>query len=452
MNEPTLPASLDAEESVLGTILVKGEAIDRVIEIIEPRDFFRQAHRRIFEAMKRLSEDKGTSVDFITLKEELQRAGHLDDVGGPAYVSSLAKGVASSTNIEHYARIVKEKARLRGIIETGNKMVANAYKAEQESAEILHTADRQLLTLQSDRQSDLVDISTTGAALRERLNERLQRKGEVTGVATGYTSIDHETLGWQPSDLIIVGARPSIGKTMFALNTAVAVAKNEDHVVAIFSLEMKRVRLEDRILAHIAQVDAMAIRSGLLTREDCTELASAIEVMSRLHIHVDESPGLTAESIRHSCRRLKLEGRLDLVIVDYVQLMASTAAKGANRNEQITDASRRLKNLAAECDVPILLMSQLSRANDKRPDPRPRLSDLRESGALEQDADIVSFLHRANHKQDGATAFIIEKQRDGPTGEVNLTLSRDTQTFTDGGIAPEPEPQAPKTKKPRKMT
>jgi replicative DNA helicase len=436
----SLPHSLDAERSILGAILVHNEAFERVQRWLTSDDFYRDAHRRIFTAITTLIESK-VAVDYVTLKEELLRVGDLDGVGGPSYISGLADGMPRATNVDYYAGIVREKALLRALIYAANTMLTDAYAAEDTASELLLRADRTLLDLhRGTKGSGLAPVGAGLSALMTDIERRTQARGTVIGLDTGYPSINELTLGWQPGDLTVVAARPSIGKTTFAFNTGLFAAQQGMRVGA-FSLEMKKRQLEYRLLSQLSRVPATRILSGFLGALDYGKISEALEVLHALPLHLDDRTGLTVGVIRSSCRRMKSDGGLDLVIVDYVQLMRSELTK-ANRNEQITDISRRLKELADELNVPILLVSQLSRANEKRADPRPRLSDLRESGALEQDADNVCFLHRENHRAGGSTEFIIEKQRNGPTGTTILNLDRDTVTFSDDGPAPE-EPLQP---------
>lgn len=291
-------------------------------------------------------------------------------------------------------------------------------------------------------------LRTSAPALYTDLEWRVAHKGELTGIDTGYPSINELTLGWQHGDLIVIGARPSIGKTTFVLNSAVHAATAGKRV-AVFSLEMRRIQLEYRIVAQLSQIPLSRILGGHIGDVDYPHISHALGLMAELPLEIDDRSGQNFWDVRGACRRLKAEGGLDAVIVDYVQLMpGSLERRGATRNEEITDISRRFKVLADELEVPIILLSQLTRENEKRTDPRPKLSDLRESGALEQDADIVAFLHRKNHREGGVTNFIIEKQRNGPTGTVNLTLVRDVTTFLDGGEEPvEPKPEPEPTKK-----
>lgn len=438
----TLPHNLEAERSILGAILVHNDAYEQVAATLTPQHFYRDAHQRIFKAIHTLAERK-VSIDFVTLREELSRAGDLEEVGGPAYVASLADGVPRSTNTSHYASIVKEKATLRAIIQAANQTLTAAYAAEDASVEILTRTDQALLALQNGHgTSNLTDMRQSAGTLYQWIEHRSAHRGELIGIDTGFANLNELTLGWESGDLIVIAARPSIGKTLLAINTAVAATKATQSV-AFFSLEMRRRQLENRLVASLAQVDAARIRSGYLGDQDMQKLGLAMSDIHNLPLYIDDRSGQTVQEIRLACRRMRSEHGLGLVIIDYVQLIhGSLDRRGATRNEEITDISRRLKILADELSCPVILLSQLKRLDRKSGDPRPKLDDLRESGALEQDADIVGLLHRKDHRAGGRTELIIAKQRNGPAGTVLLSLDRDTQTFTPMDDTPEPEAEA----------
>lgn len=447
--ERSLPHNLEAERSVLGAIIVHNDAYEVAAEILRPGDFHRDAHRRIYAALMRLREERRIVADLVTLKEELARVGHLDEVGGPAYVASLADGMARTTNVKYYAQIVHEKAVLRAIIYAANTALAAAYEAEDSADAILNATDRALLELRNGRAGGLVAFEGRMTDIFRGLEHRIEHKGELRGVDTGFPSLNALTLGWRRGDLIIIGARPSIGKTSFAMNSAVLAARAHGTRVAVFSLEMRREQLEDRLLSSIAQIPFQRIQSGHIGGDEWSRLGETLEAIRALPVHIDDRSGRSVTEIRAMCRRLKHEHGLGLVVIDYVQLMAGELdRRGATRNDEITHISRRLKDLADELSVPILLLSQLSRSPSKRYDPAPTLSDLRDSGALEQDADVVGLLHRRNYREGGTTVFILAKQRNGPTGTQNLTIDLDTMTFTDGGEDP-PAPDQPPARKPR---
>lgn len=438
-DERTLPHNLEAERSVLGAVLVHNSAYETAAGKITGEDFYRDAHKRIWNAMETLV-GKKTTADFVTVKEELIRIDDLEECGGPAYIASLADGVPRATNVEYYAGIVREKSLLRALIYAANAILTDAYVAEDSGEEILRSADRKLLELQRRKNgSRMRAVKDSAGAIFERLEWRAANRGKLVGIPTGFPQIDEMTLGWRKKDMIIVAARPSIGKTVFAMNSATAAAL-AGFRVGIFSYEMRREQLEDRLLSSMTGVPFYRIESGALGSKDYAAISNALETMRTLPLHIDDRAGQYVTDIRNTCRRMQNEDGLDMVVIDYVQLMPSKMAnRGASRNEQITEISRSLKDLADELDVPIMVLSQLKRLDPRRPDPRPQLDDLRESGALEQDADEVNFLHRKNHKESGTTNFIREKARNGPTGTRNLTIDRDTVTFTDGGEDP-PEP------------
>lgn len=442
--ERTLPHNLEAERSVLGVILVDNSAYEMASQTITGRDFFRDAHRRIFDAIAFLVDERHVVVDFVTLKEELMRRGELDDVGGPAYVASLADGVPRATNIVYYTGIVKDKSALRDLIYAANKILTDAYAAEEPAVDVLRRADLALLDVQnahvSARMSELKD-SVSG--LFADFEDRVARRGQLIGIDTGFKSVNELTFGWQAGDLVVIAARPSMGKTTFVMNSAIAGARCGKRV-AFFSLEMRKRQLEYRILSSLSGVACTRLLSGFIGGPEYPNISTAFEQLAALRLFIDDRARQTVHEIRSACRRIKAEGGLDLIVIDYVQLMPGTLQrKGATRNEELTDISRRLKVLADEVSAPIILLSQLRRLEARR---RPHLEDLRESGALEQDSDIVGFLYRGDHRAGGITEFILAKQRNGPTGTVKLAFERDTLTFTDAGEQTEEETkQAEKT-------
>lgn len=457
MSEQPLPHNLEAERSVLGAILIENAAFHSVASLIRPAHFFRDAHRRIFKAIWQIA-DLNKQIDLVTLKETLEQNNDLEEVGGPVYIASLVDGVPRSTNASYYAEIVKDKAALRSLIVGTGKIRDRAYAADAPARDIVAWAEQQVFDIANGHiESRLQDLRGSGRTLYEDLEFRVKHRGEVTGVETGFPSINELTHGWQPGDLIFVAARPSIGKTTFVINSGVAAAKAMRRV-AVFSMEMKRKQLEYRILSQLSGVPlsrmlAGAIGGGETDAGDYAKIREALEVMHDLPIAIDDTPARTLWDIRSACRQMKAEGGLDLVVIDYVQLMKGTLElKQFNRNAELTDISNRLKALAGELEVPVIVLSQINRRSLDRPDPRPKMSDLKDCGAFEQDADCVVLLHRKNHREGGVTNVIFEKQRNGPTGTVNVTLDRDIVTFTDGGEepAPAPEPEAPEAPRRRR--
>ena len=430
--ERTLPYNLEAERSILGAILVHDDAFDTAVESVSAAAFFRQAHREIFDAMRRLRE-AGQRVDFVTLKDELVRTGKLDDIGGPSYITGLADGVPRTTNVRAYAQIVREKCTLREIIYIGNQALSAAYDAESTAAEILRQADAQLLDLYAgQRRGHLIPLKDRITALTQELEYRVAHRGELRGVDTGWTCVNEMTLGWRPTELIIIAARPSIGKSTVLLNTLTAAAKTGKRA-GLFTFEMAREELEDRLLASLSGVPLTRIAGGFFSEAEYIKLSEALELMHGLPLWIDDTPSQTIHDVRAACRRAQAEGGLDIVGIDYVQLIpGSLERKDATRNDELTDVSRRTKELAMELRIPVVLLSQLKRLeSSKGSSVKPKLEDLRDCGALEQDANTVILLHRKNHRESGTTEVILEKQRNGPTGTVNLDFDRDTSTFRD---------------------
>ena len=435
--ERTLPHNLEAERSVLGAILLHNDAFNLAAEVIDSGDFFRDAHRRIFDRMVKLAE-RGDAIDLVTLKEELARGGDLDEVGGPAYIAALVDGVPRSTNVEHYARIIKEKATLRSLIFSANKILATAYDGEDDADVILDNAERSIFEIADDKVRDgFVSLKQLAQGSLDTIEKLHARKELVTGVPTGFTDLDEMTSGLQPSDLIIVAARPSMGKTSLVLNFAQHVGTKTNMTVGMFSLEMSKEQLFLRMLTAEARIDAHRLRGGFLGERDWGKLSQAIGTLSEAKIFIDDTPSIGVLEMRAKCRRLKSEHGLHMVIVDYIQLMQGRG-RFENRTLEVASISRSLKGLAKELSVPIVVLSQLSRAPESRSDHRPQLSDLRESGALEQDADVVVFIYREDAYADknapptdaqGVAELIIGKQRNGPTGVVKLAFLREFTRF-----------------------
>jgi replicative DNA helicase len=434
MNDRTLPHNLDAEKSVLGAILLRNDAINAAVEILAPEDFYRDAHQLLLEHMIQLSE-KGAAIDLVTLAESLSRADALEKVGGPAYISRLIDGVPRSTNVEYYAQIVKEKATLRRLISEASKIAAEAYDADRDASEILDEAERSIFSIADARIgtgfTSLADLVDSALDTVEKLQ---QFKSLVTGVPTGFYDLDAKTSGMQPSDLVIIAARPSMGKTSFVINMAQNAALEHGKVVGVFSLEMSKEQLFMRMLTSEARVDSQRLRQGMLLERDLPAIAQAAEKLSMAKIFIDDSASIGVLEMRAKARRLKAEHGLDMLIIDYVQLMQGRG-RFENRQQELTGISRSLKGLAKELHVPILILSQLSRAPDARSDHRPLLSDLRESGALEQDADVVMFIYREDRykgpedEDTGEAEIIIAKQRNGPVGTVKLAFIADYTRF-----------------------
>jgi replicative DNA helicase len=433
--ERTLPHNLEAERSVLGAILVHNDAFNTAAQVIDGRDFYRDAHRRIFDRMVALSE-RGEAIDFITLKEELSRGGELEEVGGPAYVASLVDGVPRATNIEYYARIVKEKATLRNLIYAANKILTNAYEADQESDLILDEAESSIFAVADDRlKAGFVPMRDLVNESFPKIEQLFEHKRLVTGVPTGFVDLDEMTRGLQGGDLVIIAARPSMGKTSLVLNIAQHVAVQGELTVGFFSLEMSKESLFIRLLTSEAQIDSHRLMSGHIADRDYSRISHALEKLSSMQLFIDDTANIGLLEMRAKSRRLQAEHGLSLIVVDYIQLM-NARGRYENRTLELASISRSLKGLAKELNVPIVVLSQLSRAPESRSDHRPQLSDLRESGALEQDADVVVLIYRddaynrdPNNPDAGTAELIVAKQRNGPTGIVRLAFLREQTRF-----------------------
>ena len=430
----TLPHNLEAERSVLGAILIHNDAFNQAAEVLNPRDFYRDAHRRIFEKMVQLSE-RGNAIDFVTLKEELSRSGELDEVGGPAYVASLVDGLPHATNVEYYARIVREKSTLRNLISSANKILATAYEAELEPNLILDEAEQSIFAIAEDRvRAGFVSMRSLAHASFETIERAHERKQLITGVPSGFADLDEITAGFQPGDLVIIAARPSVGKTALALNIAQHVGTKTGRTVGIFSLEMSKEQLFLRMLTSEAHIDSHRLRTGFLVESDWGRLSHALGTLSEAKVFIDDTPGIGVLEMRAKSRRLMAEHGLDMLMIDYIQLMQGRG-RFENRTLELAAISRSLKVLAKELNVPVVILSQLSRAPESRSDHRPMLSDLRESGALEQDADVVMLLFRPDQYPDvkpedeNIAEVNVAKQRNGPTGLVRLAFLKSETRF-----------------------
>jgi replicative DNA helicase len=433
----TLPHNLEAEKCVLGAILFNNQVFNQAAEVIDAGDFFRDAHRRIFEKMVALSE-LSEPIDLVTLKDELVKSNELEEVGGPAYIASLTDGVPRSANVEYYSKIVKEKSTLRRLIQSATDVLAQAYDAEEDADDLLDRAESAIFQIADDRlRSGFVPLSSLVDSGYQLIEQLQAHKGLVTGVPSGFEKLDEMTSGFQKSDLVIVAARPSMGKTSFVLNIALHCGVQAAKTVGIFSLEMSKEQLFLRMLTSEARVDAHRFRGGFLGEQDYARLVDAFAKLHEAKVYIDDTPSLGILEMRAKARRLKSEKGLDLLIVDYLQLMQGRG-RFENRQQELAAISRAMKMLAKELGVPILALSQLSRAPEARGDHRPQLSDLRESGALEQDADVVLFIFREDmytqdgeHKpeNDGTAEIIVGKQRNGPTGVARLAFIKQYTRF-----------------------
>ena len=433
--EKTLPCNLEAERSILGAILLDDKAIHPVLERLQKEDFYLESHRRIFDKMFGLTTD-GTAIDLVTLKNELQRTDDLESAGGAAYLASLTDGLPRAVNIDHYAQIVKEKATLRRLIKISNETMARSYQGEEQVEEILGDLEKAIFEVAS-RQflTGFAPIEPLVSAVYKHIEEVANRKSLVTGVETGFAELDKYTAGFHPSDLVIVAARPGLGKTSLCLNIAEFVALKKSQCVGIFSLEMSKEQLVKRLLCAGAEIDSHKVNTGFLNKEDWSKLGRAAGVLSQAKIFIDDTASINLTEMRSKARRLKLEHGLDLLIVDYLQLMSGSNQRYENRTQEISQISRGLKGLAKELHVPVIAISQLNRAiESRRGDHRPQLSDLRESGSIEQDADMVIFIYREDavnqgEENTGVAEIIIGKQRNGPTGSFQLAFLRQYTKF-----------------------
>jgi replicative DNA helicase len=431
--EKTLPHNAEAERTVLGAVLVDGTAFNSAAEILTRDDFYREGHRRIFDAMAALAERSAT-IDLVTVKDELAKSAALESVGGAAYVAGLVDGMPRIVNVEAWSRIIKEKAALRNLIHASNRIVQSCYEAEDEPAVILDRAEKAIFDIAEHRlRQGFIGIREIVKESFRTIDQLSQSKELVTGLPTGFVDLDERTSGLQKGDLIIVAARPAMGKTSFCLNLAQYASARTGETVGIFSLEMAKEQLVLRMLCADARVDAHRLRTGNLQEKDWTRLAKAYADLSASKIFIDDSASLTPLEMRAKCRRLKAEHGLGLVVVDYLQLV-SAPGRSENRQQEIAAVSRSLKGLAKELSVPVVALSQLSRAPEARTEKRPQLSDLRESGALEQDADVVMFIYREEEykpteENRGVAEIIIGKQRNGPTGMLKLAFIKEYTRF-----------------------
>ncbi|WP_316572291.1 replicative DNA helicase [Neobacillus sp. YIM B06451] len=428
------PQNIEAEQAVLGAIFLEPASLTLATEILIPEDFYRAAHQKIFNTMLKLN-DEGKAVDLVTVTEELAAAKLLEDIGGVSYMSELAGSVPTAANIEYYAKIVEEKSLLRRLIRTATTIAQDGYSREDEVELLLSEAEKSIMEVAQRKNAGAFhNIKDVLVRTYDNIEMMHNRKGDITGIATGFRELDRMTAGFQRNDLIIVGARPSVGKTAFALNIAQNVAVKTGENVAIFSLEMGAEQLVMRMLCAEGNIDAQRLRTGSLTDEDWGKLTMAMGSLSRAGIFIDDTPGVRVGDIRSKCRRLKQEHGLGMIMIDYLQLILGSGRSGENRQQEVSEISRSLKQLARELEVPVIALSQLSRGVEQRQDKRPMMSDIRESGSIEQDADIVAFLYRDDYydkesENKNIIEIIIAKQRNGPTGTVQLAFVKEYNKF-----------------------
>jgi len=427
-----LPSNIEAERSILGAILLDNAVCNQAIELVQREDFFLDSHRRIFEKMVSLTE-RIMPIDLITLSDELRRAGEFEQIGGATYIASLIDGVPRTDTIEPYAKLVKQKSMLRKLISASQQIVSLAFEEEDEADVIIDKAEHLIFQIAEDRvRQGFQYIGDVAHRRLEQIEQMAGRPEMITGVPTGFTDFDRMTSGLQRQELVVIAARPSMGKTALALNMAQYAAKN-GNVVGIFSLEMSAEQLVSRLLCSEARVDAHRLRTGYLNREEWARLADALRRLCETKVYIDDTAAVSVMEMRAKCRRLKAEHGLDMLIIDYLQLMAGRG-RIESRQQEVSQISRDLKGLAKELDIPVIALSQLSRAPEQRSEHKPQLSDLRESGAIEQDADVVCFIFREEvynptDENQGTAELIIGKQRNGPTGSVPLAFLKEFTRF-----------------------
>jgi len=428
------PQNIEAEQAVLGAIFLEPSSLTLASELLIPEDFYRTAHQKIFDAMLNLS-DKGEPVDLVTVTSELADAKILDEIGGVSYLSDLASSVPTAANIEYYAKIIEEKSILRRLIRTATTIATDGYSREDEVDALLGEAEKSIMEVANRKNAGAFqNIKDVLVQTYDNIETLHNRVGDITGIPTGFTELDKMTAGFQRNDLIIVAARPSVGKTAFALNIAQNVATKTDENVAIFSLEMGADQLVMRMLCAEGNINAQNLRTGSLTPEDWSKLTMAMGSLSNSGIYIDDTPGIRVNEIRSKCRRLKQESGLGMILIDYLQLIQGNGRSGENRQQEVSEISRSLKALARELKVPVIALSQLSRGVEQRQDKRPMMSDIRESGSIEQDADIVAFLYRDDYydkesENKNIIEIIIAKQRNGPVGTVSLAFVKEYNKF-----------------------
>ncbi len=420
-----LPHSIEAEQSVVGAMLMDREAITVAAEIVSAEDFYSKQCGTLFEAMTELN-DEGKPVDMVTLQDRLKEKDVPPEVSSLEFIRDLITAVPTSANIKYYANIVSEKAVLRRLIKLNEEIANTCYVGRESLEAILEDTEKRVFDLVQRRNTgEFVPIRQIVMNAMDQIEKASKNKGNVTGIATGFIDLDYRTAGMQPSDLVLIAARPSMGKTAFVLNIAQYVAFKQNQTVAVFSLEMSKEQLVNRLFSLESKVDAQKLRTGNLSDNDWERLIETAGVIGKSNLIIDDTPGISIAELRSKCRKYRLEHDLKMIIIDYLQLMSGSGRGGDSRQQEISDISRSLKALARELSVPVLALSQLSRAVEQRPDHRPMLSDLRESGAIEQDADVVMFIYRDEYynkdtEKKGIAEIIVAKQRNGPIGTVEL--------------------------------
>lgn len=457
LNDSLPPQNIEAEQAVLGAVFLSPDALADAMEFVEAKDFYRRAHQLLFQAMIDLNDD-GEAIDVLTVNNRLEMNNQLDDVGGIAYIAELASSVPTAANVGYYAKLVAEKAVLRRVIAAATNIITQAKEQDEPVADILESAERQIMEVAENRtQSGFKEISKVLTDSLDEIDKLSQQDEDITGLATGYKDFDHMTAGLQPDNLIILAARPAVGKTAFALNIAQNIGTSTDKTIALFSLEMSAESLVNRMLCAEGSISANHLRTGQLDEQEWANLIVAVGALSKTSIYIDDTPGIKMSEIRAKSRRLaKEKGDLGLIVIDYLQLIEGSNKE--SRQQEVSEISRQLKKLSKELSVPIIALSQLSRGVEQRQDKRPVLSDIRESGSIEQDADIVAFLYRDDYyeradgddddtdndgqpeNQDvGEVELIIEKNRAGARGTVKLLFIKSYNKFANIAYTPEPQ-------------
>lgn len=440
MTEKIMPQAIEIEQCVLGAMFLSDQAIKKCVENLTPDVFFLDAHRKIFEVMQNLSE-QNIMIDAPLVIAELEKRGILDSVGGTEYLTVILNSVISSSNIDEHIKIVNEKAILRRLIDVSSSIIDNAYDGDTELSDVLETAETKILNVVKTRKgSEFKSIQDVLNRTVEQINRLVDNKGEVTGLSTGFTDLDKLTTGFHPHELIIIAARPAMGKTAFALNLATNIAQSTTKTVALFNMEMGAEQLAMRMIAAEGELDQGKLKRGELDKNDFNKIDEAVARLGNTNLVIDDTSGMTIGEIKAKCRRLaSSENGLGIVIIDYLTLIMGSAKYQGNRQQEVSEISRSLKTMAMELDIPVVALAQLSRNVEQRDDKRPMLSDLRESGSIEQDADIVAFLYRDDYYQlkkgqeetsdISQSEFIVAKHRSGPTDTINLLFKRNISKF-----------------------
>ena len=433
MNNRVIPHNINAEQSVLGSMFLTKKALEKGMEVLSDDLFYLDSHSKIFTAMKDVH-NKGFSVDLTTVVDELNNQNWLNQIGGVEYLTEIIESVPSASNIDEYIQIIEQKAVLRKLIDSATDILTDSYDTSNDLQEVLEEAEKKIFNVsKSLRSTEFKPISEVLAKNQADLEKLSSNKGDITGIPTGYYELDKITSGFHPHELIIIAARPGMGKTAIALNLVTNIAINSKKTVALFNMEMGAEQLTTRMISSVGQVEANKLKTGALEHSDWKRINEAISRLSNTKIFIDDTAGITVGEIRSKCRRLAASPNgLDIVVIDYLTLIQGSSKTGANRQQEVADISRALKTMAMELNVPVIALSQLSRGIEQRTDKKPMLSDLRESGAIEQDADIVAFLHctdEEREKENSLMEFVIRKHRNGPLKDIPLIFQRGTSTF-----------------------